>query len=941
LSGEYAADLLTFKYDVFISIPSNPDVSFASTQLDLSVIRPTLYEVDTLTNPGGQPLSIDSVPYNVKQNYIYRALPQVDVVQASTGEPLQGDSVFIYVDPDTRDTTLIPLTGLPFPVFVAGKRYHTSIRAFEEYQNKDNPLQITTDQVPVTDADVYLQNELGNELGIAQGYEERLEIKAPDGSVDYTFIGGQPEFLADGLEPEKSYTQTLNLELRTPTYSVSWLPLPGNEPFRGYVLGSKPIDGTSFITEGPEMVDYILRDPPGDASTASFIEGGTYTTAYSWFTSQTASLGTKIKLKAGAEWFVGGGVLGIGFTTAIKVNNDLEIKSTVKTDFEGNYTESTTFEQEISTSSDPAFAGDASDIYMGKSYNYTFGAADELGLVPSNLCGVIENCIGDEIIVNGQGFRLGKRRGLFVVPQSFRTTFVYSQNQIINYVIPKLKDARNALFATPAYTSKLNSDEPGFGLNNDDAFFGSAASTTTPEKTDIADFDGPSYTYFPPADSIPNDRIRWFNQQIRLWENAIARNEKAKMNADLDRNISFDAGVSLSYSASRKSTQTHSERFEVGVSTTSDVVVGAVIGGSGGEFNFQLGLDIVAGAAFAQEEESTNTYKYTLADSEPGDFFSVDVKDDLEGNSPVFSLRGGQSMCPWEQGYVTQYFQPGTRISEQTIPREDPEIDVEEPFQNNVPEHQPARYVLKLRNNSPTNDIQWYGLRILDQTNPFGASLKIDGASPNRVFEVPAGETLTKTLELYKGEADEYEIQLMFYSTCEYDHFQVGGLLNASDTITLHAQFVPACSPVSVSIPVDQWIHNADDGQTLTIQLDDYQLDDPHPYGAASNRSGRPRPAGKTWSCRQARRKRATHGTSKSSRTGRMTFAPSAIVPIRTTTTPVRKRRGSSTGCVRTPSAIPNPPTGSSTRTMSSWYASTNRSIPHRYPSSILTSGRY
>jgi len=824
LSGEYAVDLLPFKYNVSVTIPTNGDVEFNTSELDLGLIRPTLYVRDTVTNPGGQPLQIDSIPYNLKQNYIFRAQPNVDMVQAD-GNPLRGDTVFVFVDPDTRDTTLIPMTGLPYPVFIAGKRYKTIIKAFEEYQNKDNPSQITTDRVPVTDAEVVLQNELGNELGIAQGYEERLEIKNPDGTLEYTFIGGQPEFVRDTLEPEKSFTQVLNLELRTPSHFESWLPLPGEQPFRAFVLGSKPIPGTSFITEGPEMVDYILRDPPGDASSASFVEGNTYTNTYSWFTSQATTTGIKTHLKAGMEWFVGGGIVGIGFSTAIKVDNDLNIKTSLKTDVDGNYTESSTFEQEISTNSDPAFAGDASDIYLGKSYNYVFGAADELSLVPSSLCGVIEECVGDEILVNGHGYRLGKRRGLFVVPQSFRTTFVYTQAQIIDYVIPKLEDARNDLFATPEYTSKLNSDEPGFGLNNDDEFFGVAASTPTPDKTDIADFDGPSYTYFAPASGIPNDRIRWYNQQIKLWENAIARNEQLKLSAELDRNISFDAGASLSYSATRTRSDTYSEKFEVGVTTDNDITIGAVIAGSGGQFNFQLGLEFVAGTSFSQEETATNTYKYTLADSEPGDFFSIDVKDDLLGYGPIFSLRGGQSMCPWEQGYVTQYYQPGTRISEATIPREDPEIDVEEAFQNNIPRHQPARYVLKLRNNSPTGDIQWYGLRVLDQTNQ-DATLKIDGFSPNRVFEVPAGETLTKTLELYRGASDEYTVQLMFYSTCEYDHFQLGGQLNASDTVTLYAQFVPACSPVSVSLPVDQWIHNADDGQTITIQLSDYQLDD-------------------------------------------------------------------------------------------------------------------
>ncbi len=825
-SGEYQTDLLPFKYNVNISVPGNLGLSFGTLGLlDLSIIRPTLHEVDTIFNFAGQPVRIDSVRYNIKQNYIYRAVPEVDVMDAITGGPIRGDSIFIFIHQDTRDTTIIPLQDLPYPVFFAGKKYPTIISAFERYINYDGHPLILEDRVPITDASVTINNGLGNAGGTGQAYEEKFDIRNAEGNTPYTFIGGQPEFTAEGNQLY-DFTQILDLQLTTPQHTVSWR--AGMDPFRGYVLGVKPVVGASFITEGPEMVDYILRDPPGGSSSAKFLKGETYTDTKSWFLNNSLTIGTGAKLKAGLQWFIGGGIVGIGFDSEVKNDNNFKLALKTSTNFDGEYTESITFEEEIATSSDPSFPGDASDIFMGKSQNFLFGGADELTLVSTNTCNLITACIGPEIMVDGQSYRLGRRDNLFLVPLGFKTTFIYTQLQIKDYLIPNIKSLRNALFTSGPYNSHLLPSDARFGLNNDDPAFGSRATSPTPEITEEVDYDGDSYTYTPPAGEAPNDRIRWYNQQIRLWENALARNEREKFFARQTRNVSFDAGATLSYTSTHKKANKHSEKFEVNLNTEAALWVGFTIGGSGGEFAFTLGLEVASGGSFSQQTEVTNTYGYTLADGQPGDFFSIDVKDDLVGNGPVFSLRGGQSMCPWEQGYITEYYNPGTPLSQSTIRRELPDIDVEPSFRNNVPEHQPARYVLKLRNASPTGDIQWYGLRILDQTNPNGAVLKIDGASPNRVFEIPAGQTILKTLELYKGTVDEYEIKLMLYSTCEYEAFQNGAEIFATDTITVYAQFVPACSPVSIMQPVDQWIHNVNQGNTLPIQLRDYQVNDPN-----------------------------------------------------------------------------------------------------------------
>ncbi|HEX5112691.1 MAG TPA: LamG domain-containing protein [Saprospiraceae bacterium] len=831
VSGEYAVDLLPVIYDVSVTIPSNPGLDLGPQDpLNLAAIFSNNYEVDSVNNPGGDLLHLDSVLYNVKRNFIYRSDPHLDVTQLN-GQPLKGDSLFTYVDPVTFDTSYVPLMDLPYPAFMAGKRYHTKVTAFEPYFNYDlNPP--SEDRVPVMDGKITILNGLGNADAIGATYEEKLDLHSPEGKINYEFVGGAPDFFEDpDPNSNKDYTQTFQLQLVTPGHTTTWM--PNGTLFRGYVFGSRPIAGASFITEGPELVDYILRDPPGDASTASFQSGEKYTTSKSWFNGTSVGLGGVFKFIVGTEYLL---LTGEGFIVGYKEETEsvtsLGLKATASFDAEGNYQETTEFQTEIKTSMDPFQSSDDNDIYVGKSINYLFGAADELTLVPSSLCNVIENCTGPELMINGQSFHLAKKKGLFMVPQGFKTTFVYSQFYIKTYLIPNIERIRNQLFVRKPnqYHSNLASDDANFGKNNDDPVFETMVSSATPDKTDEVDFNGVSYTYTVPNGESPSDSIRWYNQQIRLWRGAIYKNEEEKFKATLERNISFDANTSYNYTASSTNTDTYTEKFEVAVDINFEQVFNFEIAGNGGEIDITLDIVQKNGGAFTQETEKTNAYNYTLEDRQPGDFFSVDVKNGHRGNGPVFSLRGGQSMCPWEKGYETEFFNPGTQLSESTIRREWPLLDVEPNSATNVPSHQPAKFKLKMQNASPTGDEQWYGLRVLEDSNPYGAQLSIDGmplTEESRIFDIKAGTTIEKTLLLHKADSDNYEIKIMLFSTCEYDAYQNSGNIYSSDTITISAHFVPACGPVTIYGPEDLFVNNAEDNSVIGIQLKDYDLSDP------------------------------------------------------------------------------------------------------------------
>lgn len=835
LTGEYAVDLLPFKYDVSIDMRHNPYVDFGVLDgLDLSIVQEDQYVIDTVFSPAGQPLSSDSVRYNVAQSYIHRVVPEVSVVQAADSLPLRGDSLFVYVRPQSMDTFLIPLVGLPYPAFMAGAPYATRISAFELYNNIDNPSMPLEDPVPVLDGRITIRNGLGNALGTGQEFDEIIDLADTDGDTVYTFVGGQPEFVMDGSQSaEFSFTKTFDVLLETPTGVSAWR--PNGELFRGYVLGSKPVEGSSFVTEGPELVDFVLRDPPGDASFTEITQGTSFSTSRSWFVNLGATAEISAKIKLGTKTISGTGFGAfLGFETENSVGIETGVKVGISGNREGNLTETITFEQAIQTSELPYFTGAPMDLYIGKATNYLFGKADELSFIETSQCGLADLCIGPEIPAGNTSFRLAKRRGLFMVPQGFSTTFAYSQFHIEGYLIPNLEGLRNDLFVQfpNLYQSNVDPEDPGFGLNNDDPYWSedndpaTMPSSADPILTEPADETGPSYTFTPPPGNTEQDRVRWYNQQIRLWREAMAENEREKIASATYENISFDAGTTLSRTITRTKEDTDIRKFELATEFNVGTYIESNTGGTGSSAKFVFGVQVAGGTGSEDIEGSSESYKFQLADGQPGDFFSVDVKRSPTGHGPIFSLRGGQSMCPWEQGDVTHYYEPGTQLSVPTIRRELPELDVTPSFQANVPDHQPARFQLKMRNASPTGEIQWYGLRLIEQSNPFGATLKIDGFSPNRIFEVPAGETIEKTLEVYKADSNHYELKFMLYSTCEYEGFQNGANIYATDTVTLSAHFVPSCGPVSVRQPTDLWVHNVDDGQAVEVQLRDYRLQD-------------------------------------------------------------------------------------------------------------------
>jgi hypothetical protein len=819
-SGQYVIALPPMKYTIpDFSITSNPAIQFKDNDLlDLSQNMTITTEKDSTLIEGTSIVSHrGSIQYHKAVDFIYREAPGL-VVTDEEGKPFTGDSIFVWISNDDTDTMRVDLkkNPFPYPVFSQNEYYKTRIKLFEEYLNKDNAVWVR-DTVPVTEGKLTISNSL------AEAKSTVIELKQADGDTLYTFRAGQPNTTINATWPERSYTELFQILAETESHSVEWTPLSPAKGsyFRGFILGARSSESQSFITKGPELVRYVLHDPPGNGS-YSFREEGTSTATTSEFRygggidvalQKTIKLGTKFSL-------------GLGMVTETEIKNTLTLNLQEESEITngGSLRTVSTTTENWQTSSDPSNPGAGSDIFIGDSRNMIFGVSNNIAIVKKAMCRTGLECYSGEIVQGLDTFKIARQKGFVLAPGDYATTFVYDRNHIENYLIPDLEDLRNQYFIKypTTYVSKLLPGNPNFGTNNDDPVWGTRATSTDAVGTVTADYNGQSYSF--DITTGKNDSIRIFNQQIRLWRDALKDDEALKAGATLEQNRSFNGGITYSYTYSTENTDATVFEYEVKLSEEAKLKVGAEIGGSGLEAENGIKLKQIVKGNTGSEDVTTSSYGYVLNDSNEGDYFSVDVcKPDTTGKGnryfgPVFKLKAGQSMCPHEGPTYSKYYTPGTLLSGGTLKREVPGIEVAPATKINIPADQAADFTLTLMNESESGDDMAYDLMIVQATNPFGAIIKVDGIDPARSVEVPSGSSLQKVLTVEKGPGDIYEydsIAVVLSSPCESD---------ISDTCWISAHFIPTCSNIELINPDNQWVVNNSFNDTLNIILSGYNI---------------------------------------------------------------------------------------------------------------------
>ncbi len=740
--------------------------------------------------------TVNGEPYQEIVKLTYTATPEFNVQSQTSDAQITADGN-TYTIASNQET----------PVYSQFGSYEVRIKGVETYKNHDNSVTAPViSTVAVTGGEIIATNNLALEDS------EKTETSATDDSIlIYSFRGGIPNTdAATGYKRNMSLLYRLN--------GIDY-PLTGfkNE---GILLGGVS-DGTqSFVTAGPELPDFVLRDPPGSGSSATIDKGSSFTFSKESSYSLNNASETTGTVSLGFTMELGGSILGPVVKT--EVSNDISVGlSMEQSASNGSSVENTyTFNQSISTSDDPGWVGSDADLYIGYSANQIYGTYNKLtATTTQNSAAPIRVVPLANTTANVIYPRISTAIYFNEAPE--KTFFVYSQRSIINDLIPKyelfvsqidsgeLIPNTNGVLSKNAYLSSINLWKKII-LNNELAKF-KAYNDKDQLKASLNSI----------LDGLKNPVTNLFSPA--------AKDLKNLLNATFFENISLDAGVggiTKSYQVDRISSSSLS--YELQIANSVGLALGAEVNDTGFSLETSVSNGFGLGQSSSNQSSKTTNVSYTLSDTDDGNLLSVDAINPFDGNGPIFITKGGETSCPNEGAELSHYYKSGhpntaanativaladadrVPLSVATVALEKPEIQV---FSSNnvtgVFEGRNAEFVLKLRNLSNVNKDATFLLVVDQTTNPDNALINIE---PNgTLITIPAGQTVTYTMTLKKVKADQFNynnIKVSLQSTCDD---------NASDDVMVSASFVPACSTVSVMSPANNWLMNINTASNGTL----------------------------------------------------------------------------------------------------------------------------
>ena len=832
LTGEFSAMVPPLMYNVesMKVVATGLSVGDATT---VDATNPLMQLTDTLVTENG---ARQEYAYNCKLRQTYHSAPSFTVTQRGHDDGAFGLSKYEIEDANgklaiddiyTFDTNGKVTYNYGGAIFESEENYTFDLKGFEEYVNHDVKNQPVASRVPLSNNVVTINNALSasqsvylenNTAGKPAGSLVELESNQLQldslGCAVYTWKAGLPNITAP-------YTRTLSISYDIDDRTYNW----DGSGMNGIILGSLPT-GNNFVTSGPDVVEMILRDPPGTGSSAEWTSG----TVTSKSTSYGGVWSTENEViatgKFGFDITTLTGGIGIGKIDEIKNTYDASAGLNVTTQGESasTWSRSVTTTRTISTSSASEYVGANGDVFIGSATNLIYGLARDVNFRRQGTSDKAALELKDVVTT-----------GL-----NFKTMFNYTANYVENVLLPNLRAIRNSLLQTVAstqgfsnttghtvYLTTLAADDPRFGSSNHDKkAWGSKA-------TKHVSISGPSYTMIAPSNNNQcySDSVEWCNSQIQIWENTLAANEKEKVLAyenrekHIDQNFSFDSGSSVNMSTQVEESHGSTTDWTL----TANVILDKTWIAAFNELGVETHISTRTGGGTHNTWESGTTklssFSYTLAEEGDDDALTVDVYK-YGAYSPIFRTRGGQTSGPYEGEVKTKYYRPGTTIMEATMQIEVPQITVDVPTVSNVPTGSAANYTLRLTNASEIDEDVYYKLLMIDESNPDGAKITIDGMplTDNRIIKIPAGQTVTKAMQLWQTNTsvlDYKNIGIVLASQSQYDTTSTWDQI--ADTVYVSAQFVPSSSAVTMKL--DRTTLNSQTGDDLNISFNQFDRD--------------------------------------------------------------------------------------------------------------------
>lgn len=568
-----------------------------------------------------------------------------------------------------------------------------------------------------------------------------LSLPISNGIVEYQMYPGDPNIIAPYLK------------------TIEVLATVGNQQATqrdsALIIGNVP-RGETFVTVTPEVPYLILRDPPGDRSYSYFSRTEATSRALSLFGfgSQVGSAANLLKLGSsilsGNRRNIAASARNLDLAplnqelTKVHAGQSFDLSSVAYDHHETLLTFSRT--EGFQTSPDSDFIGADGDIYIGQAMNLAYALTD-----------VIE--------FDETSCQVDTSTSLIFAIDDIPTQFIYSEKQIKKAIIPQLKVLKD---------------------NYVDRYLADTTLTTL-------------------ADSIA-----YFHSQIEVWESAITQNERQKAMAEKVQNISLDAGASVENSIRTDSMSSFSLDIVVDVLASVAIKAGLKAGitlpvgeaSSTIEIQGQMRMRHRIGESRRRTTQITQEVGYVINDNNAGDFLSIDIKRDPVYATPVFSLQGGRTSCPYESG---------------TQARDGVLLQADQLVQTNV-SGDFAEYRLSLGNISPSGETRTYELLMLDEDNTEGARVTINGRNDWPLsFTIDPRSTKEATVRIYReGNACSFpNIPFVLRPACSDEG-------DISDVVYLSTDFQCTCGTATLALPQDNWVVNGESDSDVLMKITDY-----------------------------------------------------------------------------------------------------------------------
>lgn len=811
-TGEYRVNVLPLRYeldrnDVYIATQplTNKQRFLTENQnLNYSQIPQPRNAYFTKQNGSGTTDTLaTSAPFQYRKDFIYRSIPEISVIKQLTDSTLT-----------IKDSTFVISNTFTTPIYTQLSDYSIKLKKEEKYYNYDasanNPV---VNKVPARDGAFVITNNIA-----IPGTETSVEDSTDNSTVNYSFKAG---LVNADVNTNFKRTVVAKYRYNGTDYDIA------NFKSEGIVLGGKSDGSQGFITSGPDVVDFILRDPPGSGSSATLAKGTTINIAQN--NKGIVSSETKIDVlfSCGTEFQAG-----IGISTKTEVIADVGGRFRIigKSENGKTYSTSYTIDQSISTSSASDVVGASGDLYIGKSSNFFFGLYDAISATDS-----IErdryNDVNSIPIQTNRGTKyISKSKGISFTPNGAATTFVYSQDYVLNTLLPFYEDIIRRIDA------------------------GDTLNITGLKKKET------------------------YENSIKLWKQAILRNEAEKYYAfnnkedykkkiketilskytiagvltkagaylksvfddEFFKNISLDAKAGgYTSNMSIASTKSWSTTFEFSVGAGIVAEFGFKFAGVGSKFKIENENTIAYNYGQDEQVDQNKRVSYSLVDNDPNNVLSVDIINPFDGNGPMFLTQGGASSCPVEVEEKSNYFKEsmltnykaGTlnsvtisplldtekvKLSQGTLPLEVPDIAVERASISGVPETGKAAFKFTLANLSAVEPSSAnFKLKINPSSNRYGARLSIDAIGVP--ISLAGSNAIEYTVFVEKGRADVYDynnLEIVFESACDG---------STSQSVLISASFIQSCTSVDIARPSNNWVMNAttsyNNGSTIPLGI--------------------------------------------------------------------------------------------------------------------------